>query len=145
MDDVPVIRLAKPSDLDDLYAVDDLARSKPLRRERIARGIADSEIWVVTLHERVVGYALVSYRFFGHGFIELVMIHPNHRGVGLGPRLIEHVESICSDRKLFTTTNESNARMRRVLERLGYEKSGIIHNLDPGDPELVYFKQLSDS
>ncbi|MEA5547657.1 GNAT family N-acetyltransferase, partial [Limnoraphis robusta CCNP1324] len=80
--------------------------------------------------------------FFGHGFIELVFIHPRYQGSGLGPLLIEHVESLCSDPKLFTTTNQSNVRMQQVLDRLGYERSGVIHNLDPGDPELVYFKSL---
>jgi hypothetical protein len=32
--------------------------------------------------------------------------------------------------------------MQRVLENLSYERSGVIYNLDPGDPELVYFKNL---
>ena len=29
---------------------------------------------------------------------------------------------------------------RKVM--LGYESSGMIHNLDEGDPEIVYFKRL---
>jgi RimJ/RimL family protein N-acetyltransferase len=44
---------------------------------------------------------------------------------------------------LFTSTNESNRQMQHVLARLGYERCGIIHNLDPGDPEIVYVKQLA--
>lgn len=31
--------------------------------------------------------------------------------------------------------------MQHVLQKLGYEQSGIINNLDPGDPEIVYVKR----
>jgi hypothetical protein len=30
--------------------------------------------------------------------------------------------------------------MRQLLTQVGYEPSGTIENLDPGDPELVYVK-----
>lgn len=33
--------------------------------------------------------------------------------------------------------------MQRRCERLGYARSGLIEHLDEGDPELIYFKQLS--
>ena len=32
--------------------------------------------------------------------------------------------------------------MQALLEKAGFESSGVIHNLDVGDPELVYVKQL---
>ena len=32
--------------------------------------------------------------------------------------------------------------MQSLLNRAGYALSGVIHNLDEGDPEVVYFKQL---
>gem|GEM_PF-5850403 len=34
--------------------------------------------------------------------------------------------------------------MQLLLEKSGYSLSGFIDNLDPGDPELVYFKRLRD-
>lgn len=61
----------------------------------------------------------------------------------MGSNLIEHVSTRARGPKLFTSTNESNAPMRALLLRLGFEASGVIHNLDPGDPELVFFKRLS--
>ena len=36
------------------------------------------------------------------------------------------------------TWDESNGAMRNLLVQSGFEPSGIIHNLDPDDPELVY-------
>jgi hypothetical protein len=32
--------------------------------------------------------------------------------------------------------------MQSLLAKLGYQLSGVIHELDPGDPELVYVKYL---
>jgi hypothetical protein len=46
----------------------------------------------------------------------------------------------CATRKLFTSTNESNRAMRDLLAHAGFEPSGVVQNLDPGDPELIYFK-----
>ncbi len=53
-----------------------------------------------------------------------------------------HVEVLCQTDKLFTSTNQSNRPMQKLLEKLGYQPSGYIENLDEGDPELVYFKRL---
>jgi len=32
--------------------------------------------------------------------------------------------------------------MRRLCARLGFQPSGIVENLDDGDPELFYFKRV---
>lgn len=141
----PVIRRADADDFEGICAVDAIAQTSERRRQRLALGISRSEVWVISSGRLIEGYALLSYQFFGHGFIELVVVHPHHRGAGLGACLVRHLESVCSDSKLFTTTNESNARMQRVLARTGFERSGIIYNLDPGDPELVYFKPLGNA
>lgn len=44
--------------------------------------------------------------------------------------------------KLFTSTNLSNLPMQSLLSKSGYELSGVIHNLDVGDPEIVYYKRV---
>jgi len=48
-----------------------------------------------------------------------------------------------SSKKLFTSTNLSNLPMQSLLAQLNFKLSGVIENLDEGDPELVYFKPLS--
>ena len=52
------------------------------------------------------------------------------------------MESLCRTPKLFTSTNLSNLPMQSLLAKLEYQLSGVIHNLDEGDPEIVYFKRL---
>ena len=44
--------------------------------------------------------------------------------------------------QLFTSTNRSNLPMRRLCDRLGFQRSGVVENLDNDDPELVYYKRL---
>lgn len=138
----PIVRLAGADDLQALCGVDSTLCSDRLRRERIARGLAASEVQVVEREGQVLGYGLVAPWFFGQPFIELVVIAAAHRSEGLGPLLIRRLEAAVTGGKLFTSTNESNRHMRHVLEKLGYARSGIIHNLDPDDPEIVYFKAL---
>jgi ribosomal protein S18 acetylase RimI-like enzyme len=123
--------------------LDHLARSEAERRAFIARAVAEQRAWVVARAGRVRGYAVISHDFFGRSFLEMVYIGEEHRGQGFGPALMRHLETQSRSRSLFTSTNESNRRMQHVLGKLGYERSGIIHNLDPGDPEIVYVKHLA--
>lgn len=139
------IRQGAIADLDALIAFDDVAKSNEERRNQLENGLRDSEVSVAVVDGTPKGYALLNYRFFGHPFIELLYVASENRRSGIGSRLIEHVQEHAHGSKLFTSTNQSNEPMRAVLRQLGFEESGIIHNLDPGDPELVYFKSLSRS
>ncbi len=137
------IRQGAMGDLDALVALDDIAKSNEERRRLIEHGLRDSEISVALVDATPKAYVLLNYRFFGHPFIELLYVSSDSRRSGIGSQLIEHVQRDARGSKLFTSTNQSNEPMRAVLRRLGFEESGIIHNLDPGDPELVFFKPLS--
>jgi len=72
----------------------------------------------------------------------MVYVAEPARRRGVGRSLLENLEKRCSRPKLFTSTNESNREMKSLLMSLGYTASGVIYNLDPGDPELVFFKKL---
>jgi ribosomal protein S18 acetylase RimI-like enzyme len=92
--------------------------------------------------EQVVGYAAFSYGFYERGFIEMLHVARSHRGRGIGLALMAHLSQICKTAAIFTSTNQSNEPMKRLLAKSGFEPSGVIENLDEGDPELVYFKRL---
>jgi len=85
---------------------------------------------------------VLDYSFYDCGFIRLVYVRPDYRRHSVGSTLIQAMEERCRTAKLFTSTNQSNDSMRALLAKLGYVRSGFIDNLDPGDPELVYFKPL---
>lgn len=137
-----IIRQGALGDLNALVAFDQVASSSEERRNQLEAGLRDSEISVALVDGIPKGYVLLNDRFYGHPFIELLYIAPESRGAGLGSALIEHVQQHILGSKLFTSTNQSNQPMRELLRRLGFEESGIIHNLDPGDPELVFLKRL---
>ena len=84
---------------------------------------------------------MITHGFYGRSFLELINIAESQRSQGHGPALISFLEGQSKSSDLFTSTNQSNTHMQHVLEKLGFEQSGIIHNLDPGDPEIVYVKR----
>jgi GNAT superfamily N-acetyltransferase len=118
----------------------------PRRGEETPRRMAHTErtaaCWVAEPAGSPIGFVILEYSFYGHGFVPLLVVQRTARRQGVGRALMEHVASVCTTPKLFTSTNESNAAMRSLLARLGFEPSGVIYNLDPGDPELVYVLRL---
>jgi len=135
------IRLAVESDIDSIHSFDATAQHDNRRRNLVSRSVAAGDCFVA-VDERVIGYAILEYTFYDNGFVSMLYVHPEHRRLGVGTRLMKHLESVCQTSKLFTSTNLSNIPMQSLLVRLGYKLSGVIHNLDEDDPELVCVKFL---
>jgi len=89
----------------------------------------------------VVGYVALDYSFYGNGFVSHLFVRDDARRQGIGEALMRHAMASCRTGKLFTSTNLSNVPMQGLLGKLGFELTGVIHNLDPGDPELVYLRR----
>lgn len=135
------VRLAVESDIDSIYSVDAIAQHDSRRRNFVSRSVAAGNCFVA-VDDRVIGYAVLEYTFYDNGFVSTLYVHPEYRRLGVGTGLMKHLESVCQTSKLFTSTNLSNIPMQSLLVRLGYKLSGVIHNLDKDDPELVYVKLL---
>ena len=91
----------------------------------------------------VRGFVITDTSFFDEGFVRLLMVHPEFRRRGLATSLMRAAELDCETNKLFTSTNQSNLPMQQLCDRLGYQRSGIVENLDEGDRELIYVKKLT--
>ncbi|NLA59121.1 MAG: GNAT family N-acetyltransferase [Firmicutes bacterium] len=130
--------------MDAIVALDHVARQDHKRVAYIAEAIRSRKAFVAECDGKVVGYGVISYSFYENGMIELIYVDQDYRRLGIGRSLVEHAEACCQTPKLFTSTNLSNKPMQLLLEGMGYRLSGYIDNLDPGDPELVYFKYLVD-
>ena len=137
------IRLARNSDVEAIVALDDIDWRGTGRQRFIEGAIGNENCFVAVFDDRPVGYAVLEYAFFDNGFVSMLKVEAAYRRRGFGYSLMRHLESACRTPKLFTSTNLSNIPMQRVLAKLEYELSGVIHNLDPGDPELVYFRRAS--
>jgi ribosomal protein S18 acetylase RimI-like enzyme len=136
-----VIRLAQESDLESIYSLDALTQKDQRRRDFIAHAVPDGNCYIAT-DERVLGYAVLDYSFFGNGFVAMLYVTSEYRRRGIASELMQQIEGRCRTTKLFTSTNLSNLPMQALLAKLDYRLSGVIHDLDEGDPELVYVKYL---
>ncbi|MEM8995122.1 MAG: GNAT family N-acetyltransferase [Acidobacteriota bacterium] len=135
------IRRAVDDDLSALGDVDPAVRRGSDRTAFLRDAVRDHRAWVVEGAGGVIGYGVISHGFFGRSFIELVYVAEAHRSSGYGPQMVTFLEGQSRSNDVFTSTNASNSHMQHVLEKLGYERAGVIHHLDPGDPELVYVKR----
>jgi GNAT superfamily N-acetyltransferase len=125
-----------------LCSFDQVAQRSDERKAFIRRAVLGQNCHVA-VDIQVIGYAVLEYSFFEMGFVSMLYVHPKHRHGGVGAALMRHLESLCRTQKLFTSTNLSNQPMQTLLSKLGYKLSGVIHDLDEDDPELVYVKYLS--
>ena len=139
------IREAHSSDIDDILDLDEIARGEAIRADFLRDAVEHGNCLVADRAGRVLGYGVLDYSFYGQGFIPLVYVRADSRRHGVGAELIKSLEARCVTQKLFTSTNDSNQPMKALLSQLGFDPSGIIHNLDPGDPEIVYFKRKTSS
>ncbi len=137
---------ATVDDLGDVRAVNDVSSSvrDDARLAYLARAVGRGECLVARDGTEAVGFAVWDRAFFGHPFVALLEIRPDARRRGVASALVRRVEAVCGGDRLFTSTNASNTAMQRLCDALGFVRSGIIDNLDEGDPELVYCKRLSD-
>jgi ribosomal protein S18 acetylase RimI-like enzyme len=136
------IRSSTPSDAESIIAFDHVAQSEPSRVEFINRSIYSDQCYVVEYGEMVVAYGVLEYSFYECGFISMLYVHPEFRRRGFGSELMIYLERLCKTEKLFTSTNQSNMTMQALLESIGYQRSGIVENLDEGDPEIIFFKNV---
>ena len=136
-----IVERATEDNLEDVLSID-AAHMNDSRAVYLTKAVENHECYVAREGWDVSGFATLARNFFGCYFIELLVVHPDQRCKGVASALIRHIEALLADEKLFTSTNQSNAPMQALCEKLGYVRSGWIDHLDEGDPEIIYFKQL---
>ena len=137
------IRKSKPEDIKEIIALDHVVKYEPERKLFIIKSVKSNNCYVVVVDKRPIGYSVLEYTFFGCGFVSMLYLKEEYRRRGIGEKLMMHLESKCKTKKLFTSTNKSNKPMQKLMKKMKYIESGIIHNLDPGDPELIYYKKIT--
>ena len=135
------IQVATLDNVDAICMLDQIAQQEITHEEFVSRAVVSGSCYIA-VDEQIKGYAVLEYSFFETGFISMVYVRPDVRQQGIGTSLLSHLEKICKTDKLFTSTNLSNQPMQSILARLGFRLSGIVHDLDEGDPELIYVKFL---
>jgi GNAT superfamily N-acetyltransferase len=139
------IRNATPSDNDALDVLDQLAHGGASRREYLVNAVHAGHCSVAEKDGQPVGFIIFDQSFFEQTFIHLLMVHPHHRRQGVAKALMQFVERTSPTEKVFTSTNQSNIPMQKLCASLGYVPSGVVENLDEGDPELFFFKRATET
>ena len=129
-------------------AKEDLARLEALPHAEhwdhhmalMRKRLGSRESLVAEIDDQVVGMAIWDREFFGRAFIWMLGVHPNYHRHGVASELIRKIMTLVSGEHLYTSTNKSNVAMQSLCKGLGFVESGYLENLDPGDPEIFFYK-----
>src|SRR5258707_233513 len=85
------IRLAVPSDAEDITRFDHVALAASARREFIHRSVDSGRCFVAIGDGRVVGYGVLEYTFYENGFLSMLYVAEPFRRRGFGAALMRHI------------------------------------------------------
>ncbi|MEI5908001.1 GNAT family N-acetyltransferase [Bacillus spongiae] len=131
---------ANITDLDKVVYIDSEVIGNTSRRRIVKNAIDEKRCLIVKEMNDIVGFLIYDTHFFECSFISLIIVSPSKRRKGYASQLIDYMMSHSPTTKVFSSTNRSNERMKLVFEKKGFSQSGIIENLDEGDPEIIYYK-----
>ncbi|WCH49737.1 MULTISPECIES: GNAT family N-acetyltransferase [unclassified Lysinibacillus] len=137
------IKEARMEHLQALCTIDQKVIGDASRTEEIQQAIEEKRCLLYQSTDNIAGFLLFTNDFFGYSFISLVIVKPSERRKGVASALMKAYMQMAKTSKVFSSTNQSNKRMQQLFHNLGFVKSGVIDNLDEGDPEIIYMKQAS--
>ncbi len=127
-------------DLEKLITIDSEVIGNTSRRTCLEKSIELGQCIIAKEDDDIVGFLTYDTNFFECAFISQIIVSPSHRRKGYASLLMSYMINASPTTKIFSSTNRSNISMQRVFDRNGFTKSGIVENLDEGDPEIIYFK-----
>ncbi len=86
-----------------------------------------NQAWLLFVQNQAIGYACVQI-IGDEGELQLLGIHPQSRGMGLGKSLLEHVLREVKARevsRVFLEVRASNTVARRLYAQAGFRESGL--------------------
>lgn len=137
------IKEARMEHLQALCTIDQKVIGDASRTEEIQQAIEEKRCLLYQSTDNIAGFLLFTNDFFGYSFISLVIVKPPDRRKGVASALMKAYMQMAKTSKVFSSTNQSNKRMQQLFHNLGFVKSGVIDNLDEGDPEIIYMTQAS--
>lgn len=121
------IRRASPADEDALYQLEWVSFTSDRFDRRQIRHLltrANATTWIAQRGNQIQGAAIMLWREGTEvGHLYSIVVHPAHRGRGIGKRLIAVCEREARRRgcgRMALEVREDNRRARRFYERLGY-------------------------
>ena len=114
-------------------------------KNRRAQEIVESRLFVWVAQTEPVGYITMARDgFLGHPYIEFLCVHPTFRRRRIASGLIAYCEAQHVGRRMFISTESSNASMLALLEVRGYARAGSVSGANrDGSDEIFFFRDLS--
>jgi ribosomal protein S18 acetylase RimI-like enzyme len=131
---------ANIEDLDKIVHIESEVIGNTSRRNYIENAIELERCIIAKEEDDIVGFLIYDTNFFECSFITLIIVSPSKRRKGYASLLMDNMMSTSPTMKVFSSTNRSNISMQKVFDTNGFIQSGIVENLDDGDPEIIYFK-----
>ncbi|MFA2806525.1 GNAT family N-acetyltransferase [Bacillus mycoides] len=116
------IAKASIDDLDSIVHIDVNVIGDDSRRDYIKHAIDEGTCIIAKEDNSISGFLTYDTNFFGYTFLSLISYMLRHSPT----------------QKIFSSTNKSNTNMQKVFKANGFMRSGMIENLDEGDPELIF-------
>ncbi|EJS60729.1 GNAT family N-acetyltransferase [Bacillus nitratireducens] len=126
-------------DLDSIVHLDIDVLGDDSRRDYIKHTIDEGRCIIVKEDNSISGFLTYDTNFFGCTFLSLIIVSPAKRRQGYASSLISYMLTHSPTQKIFSSTNESNESMQTVFNANGFVRSGMIENLDEGDPEIIFY------
>jgi GNAT superfamily N-acetyltransferase len=104
--------------------------------------IAAGECHIALDGDSVLAYGILDRSFFHRAWIAILFVAPSHRRQGAGDALLDHMERVCGEKRIWTSTELPNLPMQSLLKKRGYHLTGVVENLQK-NPELFYYKNLT--
>ncbi|KIL43238.1 GNAT family N-acetyltransferase [Jeotgalibacillus campisalis] len=134
------VHIAKVEDLDRIAHIDKEVSGNTSRLSYFKTSIDLRNCIIAKCDKEIAGFLIYETNFFDCAFISLVVISPSYRRKGFASLLLDYMMSQSPTPKVFSSTNRSNLSMQKAFDSNGFIESGIVENLDEGDPEIIYFK-----
>jgi GNAT superfamily N-acetyltransferase len=121
-----------------------LERSPVLRAIRARGGAAEEPLDVYALEGDELAGGLTGATWAGWLRVELLWVHPDRRGEGLGARLLAEAERIARDDRgcVGARLETWGFQARPFYEAHGYVVFGVLDDFPPGETEYHLAKRL---
>ena len=134
-------RIATHADLDALFECYPRGASPDVnRRAHIESAVDRGHCILWDDNSQVVGFVVtLPSHFYGHDFVDLLVVSESHRRRGIGRSLMRSVVESVAPADVWTSTNETNLAMRGLLASEEWHFSGTLRGLDEDDAESVFY------
>lgn len=103
------IRKANQNDTEELKNLDTTVSKDPQRAVSIEKWLSDDVVLIAEIENSIVGYGVLNHAFLNRGQVDMLMVHKDFRGNGIGGVIMQSLEAYCDTDKFYVTTVVSHS------------------------------------